>query len=127
MRRRGHEIGAPVEELERRALDATVGPRSRGLPRSTGAEPVGGRLAREHGAAASDAAVWTADHGEPLERKRRPRTVPQRMLETPKGARHVVVDERDPDAGVGIPCHGADCSREERFQGRSAPTWKIRP
>jgi len=30
-------------------------------------------------------------------------------------------------ASDGIPCHGADGPREERFQGRSAPTRKTRP
>jgi len=30
-------------------------------------------------------------------------------------------------ASDGIPCHGADGPREERFQGRSTPTRKIRP
>jgi hypothetical protein len=30
-------------------------------------------------------------------------------------------------ASDGIPCHGADGPREDRFQGRSAPTRKTRP
>jgi hypothetical protein len=30
-------------------------------------------------------------------------------------------------ASVGFLCHGADRSQQERFQGRSAPTRKIRP
>ena len=37
--RRRHEIGEPVEELKRRALDDAAGPRPCGLPRATRARP----------------------------------------------------------------------------------------
>ena len=47
-----------------------------------------------------DAAAFAADHGEPFQREGRPGTVSQQTLETLKVARHVAVDERDPDAGV---------------------------
>jgi hypothetical protein len=47
-----------------------------------------------------DPAVCAADHGEPLQREGWPGTVSQQVLETLKVARHVAVDERDPDAGV---------------------------
>ena len=41
-----------------------------------------------------------ADHGEPLEREGGPGTVSQQVFEAPKIARHIAVDERDPDTGV---------------------------
>ena len=53
-----------------------------------------------HIADASDAAVGVADHGEPLEYERGPGTVPQEMLERLEIARHVAVEERDPDTRV---------------------------
>jgi len=57
-------------------------------------------LSREHVVDAGDAAVFAADHGEPLQREGRPGTVSQQVLETLKIALHVAVDERYPDAGV---------------------------
>ena len=38
-----------------------------------------------------------ADHGEPFQRKGRPCTVSQQVVETSKIARHIAVEERDPD------------------------------
>ena len=96
--RRRHEIREPVEKLKRRELDDAAGPRLRGL--SLSADPVGGLVSGQHIADASDAAVGVADHGEPLECKRGPGTVPQEMLERLKVARHVAVEERDPDTRV---------------------------
>jgi hypothetical protein len=57
-------------------------------------------VSREHVADAGDAAVFAAHHGEPLQREGRPGTVSQQVLETLKIARHVAVQERDPDARV---------------------------
>jgi hypothetical protein len=54
----------------------------------------------EHVADAGDAAACVASHREPLECKGRPRTVPQQVLEALEIARHVAVDERDPNACV---------------------------
>ena len=46
------------------------------------------------------AAVWAANHGEPFESKGWPGKGSQQVLETPKIARHVAVDDRDLDARV---------------------------
>ena len=64
------------------------------------ADPVGRFVPGQHVADADDAAACVARHGEPFERKGRPRAVPQQMFETLKIARHITVDERDPDAGI---------------------------
>ena len=98
--RPGHEVSEPVEELKWGKLDDAAGARPRGLPPAPRADPVGRLVSREHVADAGDAAVFAADHGEPLQREGRPGTVSQQVLETLKIARHVAVDERDPDAGV---------------------------
>jgi hypothetical protein len=81
--RRRHEIGEPVEELKRRELDDAIGPWPRGLPPAARADPGGGFVPWQRGADAGDTAVWAADHGESLERKGRPRTVPQQVLGPP--------------------------------------------
>jgi hypothetical protein len=98
--RPGHEVSEPVEELKWGKLDDAAGARPRGLPPAPRANPVGCLVSREHVADATDAAVFAADHGEPFQREGRTGTVSQKMLETFKVARHVAVDERDPDAGV---------------------------
>ena len=98
--RPGHEVSEPVEELKWGKIDDAAGVRPRGLPPSPRANPVGCLVSWEHIADAGDAAVFAADHGEPLQREGRPGTVSQQVLETLKIARHVAVDERDPDAGV---------------------------
>jgi hypothetical protein len=98
--RRRHEIGQPVQEVTRREFDDDVSTRPRRLPPTPRAYPVGRLVSGEHVADAGDAAVFAADHGEPLQREGRPGTVSQKMLETFKVARHVAVDERDPDACV---------------------------
>jgi hypothetical protein len=103
-RRRGSGSGASSAA----ARGPRVGPRTqtvrarrrRWLPAAARADPVGNLMPREHVANAGDAAVSTADHGEPLQRERRTRTVSQQMLKALKVAQHVAVDERDPDAGV---------------------------
>jgi hypothetical protein len=69
--RRWHEIGEPVEKLKWREIDDATGARPRGLPPPPPPD-LGGRLVPLlHVADAGDAAVWTAGHGKPLERKRR--------------------------------------------------------
>ena len=67
-----HEIGQPVQEVERRPFDDAVGARPRGLPPAPRADPVGCRVSREHVADAGDAAVFAADHGEPLRCRKPP-------------------------------------------------------
>ena len=57
-------------------------------------------MPRQHVADAGDPAVWAASHGESFEGERGPGTVPQQMFETPKIARHIAVDKRDPDARI---------------------------
>jgi hypothetical protein len=69
--RRRDEIGEPVEKLKRRELDDAIGPRPRGLSAAAGPDPVGGFVPWQHVADASDPAVCTAAHGEPLESKGR--------------------------------------------------------
>ena len=98
--RRRDEIGEPVQELKRRELDDAVRSRSRGLVAATGSDPVGHLMSRQHVADASDLAVCTAAHGEPLEREGWPGAIPQQVLQALKIARHVAVEERDPDAGI---------------------------
>jgi hypothetical protein len=98
--RRRDEIGEPVEELERRELDAAARPRPRGLAAAARPDPVGGFVARQHVADSGCAAVCTVDHGEPLQRERGPGAVSQQVFETLKIARHVAVDECDPDTRI---------------------------
>jgi hypothetical protein len=54
----------------------------------------------QHVADAGDPAVWAADHGQSFKRERRPGTVSQQVFEALKKARHIAVDERDPDTRV---------------------------
>jgi hypothetical protein len=98
--RRRDEIGEPVQELKRRELDDAVRSRSRRLAAATGSDPVRRLMSRQHVADASDLAVCTAAHGESLEREGWPGAIPQQVLQAPKIARHVAVDERDPNTGV---------------------------
>ena len=98
--RRRDEIGEPVEELKWGKLDDDAGARPRGLPPAPRANPVGCLVSGEHVADAGDAAVFAAHHGEPFQREERPGTVSQQVLETFEVARHVAVDECNPDAGV---------------------------
>jgi hypothetical protein len=97
-----HEIGQPAQEVKRREFDDAVGARPRGLPPAPRADPVGrpkdDPASGEHVADAGDAAVFAADHGEPLQREGRTGTVSQQVLETLKITRHFAVDERDPHA-----------------------------
>jgi len=104
--RRRHEIGGPVGELKWCEFDDAVGPRSRGLPPAARADPVGRFVSGENVADAGDAAVCTADHGEPLEREGRPGTGSEEMFQTLKIARHVAVDECDPEGGPFQPAGG---------------------
>jgi hypothetical protein len=102
--RRRDEIGQPVEELKRRELDDAIGSRPRGLPPTTPPDPVGGPngdpASGEHVADFGCAAVWGADHGEPFKREWWPGKGSEKVLKTPKIARHVAVDDRDPDARI---------------------------
>jgi hypothetical protein len=98
--RRRDQIREPVEELKWGKLDDDADARPRGLPPASRADPVGRLVSGEHVADAGDAAVFAADHGEPLQREGRPGTVSQQVLEALKIARHVAVDECNPDAGV---------------------------
>jgi hypothetical protein len=95
-----HEIREPVEELKRRQLDDAVGPRPRGRPRTAPADPVGGFVPWQHVADSSDAAGGAGDRGESLESEGGPGAIPQQMFETLEIARHVAVEERDPDTGI---------------------------
>ena len=79
--RRRHEIGQPVQELKRQESDDAVGPRACGLPPAPRADPVGRLVPWQHVADATDAAVFAADHGEPLQHEGRPGTVSQQVLE----------------------------------------------
>ena len=65
-----------------------------------GLHPVGGFVSGQHVADAGCAAVWAADHREPLQSKGRPGAVSQQVFETPKIAGHIAVDERDPHARI---------------------------
>ncbi len=78
--RRRYEIGEPVEELKRRELDDAVRSRSRRRAAATGSDPVRRLMTRQHVADASDLAVCTAAHGEPLEREGWPGAIPQEQL-----------------------------------------------
>jgi hypothetical protein len=78
--RRRHEIRQPVETLKRRQLDHAVGPRPRGLPPASRADPVGGFVSGEHLADTGDAAVCVAIHRESLHRKRRPGAIQQQVV-----------------------------------------------
>ena len=78
--RPGHEVSEPVEELKWGKLDDAAGVRPRGLPPSPRANPVGRLVSREHVADFGRAAVFAADHGEPLQREGRPGTVSQQVL-----------------------------------------------
>ena len=98
--RRRDEIRQPIEKLKRREIDDAIGTRPRGRAAATGSDPVGRLVSGEHVTDATDAAVWAADHGEPLECEGGPGTVSQQVFETPKIAGHIAVDERDPDARV---------------------------
>ena len=98
--RRRHEVSEPVEELKWGKLDDAAGARPCGLPPAPRADPVGRLVSGEPVADASDPAIFTAPHGEPFQCEGWPGTVSQQMLETVKVARHVAVDERDPDACV---------------------------
>jgi hypothetical protein len=98
--RRRDEIGQAVQKLEWRKLDDAIGPRGRGLSAAAPPDPVGRLVSREQVTDASDPAVNAADHGQPFECEGRPGAIPQKMFETPKIARHVAVDECDPDARI---------------------------
>jgi len=98
--RRRHEIGEPVEKLKRREVDDAIGPRPRGLAAAATPDPVGGFVPWQHVADSGCAAVWAADHGEPLEGERGAGAVSEKMLKTLKIAGHVAVNECDPDTGV---------------------------
>ena len=54
----------------------------------------------QHVADAGDPVVWAPDHGESLEREGWPGAVTEKVLKTLKIARHIAVDECDPDTGV---------------------------
>ena len=77
-----------------------AGARPRGLPPAPRANPVGCLVSREHVADAGDAAVFAADHGEPLQREGRPGTISQQVLERLTIDTQLQTKERDPDAGV---------------------------
>ena len=98
--RRRDQVRQTIETLKRRELHDARSSRPRGLPAATGSDPVGRLVSGEHVADAGDAAVFAADHGEPLEREGGPGAVSEKMFETPKIAGHVAVDERDPDTRV---------------------------
>jgi hypothetical protein len=98
--RRRHEGSEPVEELTWGKLDDDADARPRGLPPAPRANPVGRLVSREHVADAGDAAVFAADHGEPLQREGRPGTVSQQVLERLTIDTQLETKERDPDAGV---------------------------
>jgi len=53
-------------------------------------------MPRQHVADAGDPAVWAADHGESLKGEGWPGTIAQQVFQTPKIARHIAVEERDP-------------------------------
>ena len=93
--RRRHEIGEPVHKLKRRELDDAIGPRPRKLLAAAGPDPVGGFVPAKHVEDTGYAAVFAADHGEPLQRGGRPPAKSQEMLQALKVARHVPIDEHD--------------------------------
>ena len=102
--RRRDEVRQTIEKLKWREFDDAVGPRPRGLAAAAGADPVGGPdddpVSGQHVADADDPVVWAADHGESLKGERGPGTVSQQVFEAPKVARHITVDERDPDTRI---------------------------
>ena len=98
--RRRHEGSEPVEELKWGKLDDAADARPRGLPPAPRANPVGRLVSREHVADFGRAAVFAADHGEPLQREGRPGTVSQQVLERLTIDTQLETKERDPDAGV---------------------------
>jgi hypothetical protein len=98
--RRRDEVRQTIEKLKWREFDDAGGPRPRGRAAAAGPDPVGGLVPGQHVADAGDPAASTADQGEPLEGERRPGAVPQQVFETPKIARHIAVDKRDPNTGV---------------------------
>jgi hypothetical protein len=98
--RRRDEIGEPVQELKRRELDNAVGSRSRGLSAAAGPDPVGCFVSGEQVVDFGDAAVWAASHGESLEGKGWPGAVSKQVFQTLKIARHVAVEESDPDTRI---------------------------
>ena len=98
--RRRHKVGEPVEKLKRRELDDAIGPRPGGLSAAARADPGGGLVSGQCVADATDAAACVAGHSQPLERERWPRAIPQQVLEAPKIARHITVDECDPHTRV---------------------------
>ena len=98
--RRRHEIGQSVQEVKRRELDDAAGARPRGLPPAPRANPVGCLVSREHVADAGDAAVFAADHGEPLQREGRPGAVSQEMFEVLTLDTQLDTVERDPDTRI---------------------------
>ena len=98
--RRRDEVGEPVQELKRREFDDTIGSRPRGVSGAAGPDPVGGFVSGEHVAYAGDAAVCTADHGEPLEGKGGPGARAQQVFERLTLDTQLETKERDPDACV---------------------------
>ena len=80
---RRYEIGEPVQELKRRAIDDAIGPRPRGLPPTTPPDPVGGLVSGEHVADFGCAAACVMCHRESLERKGGPGAVPQQSSRGP--------------------------------------------
>ena len=80
--RRHDEIRQPIETLKRREFDDAIGSRPRGRAAATGSDPGGGFVSGQHVADSGSAAVWVADHGEPLEREGGPGAVPQQVFET---------------------------------------------
>jgi hypothetical protein len=86
--RRRHEIGEPIEKLKRRELDAAASPWPRGLSPAARVDPVGRLVSRD------------TLPGEPLQREGRPGGITQEVFDALEVARHVAVDERDPDARV---------------------------
>ena len=90
----------PVKKLKRRQLDDTTGPGPRRLPRASRANPVPALVLRQ-GVANPLRAVARARHNQkPIERKRRPSTVTQQMLQALEVPRHVLVSKRDPNARI---------------------------
>ena len=63
------EIRQPIVKLNRQEVDDAIGPQPRGRAAATGSAPVGRLVSGEHVTDATDAAVCTAAHGEPLERE----------------------------------------------------------
>jgi hypothetical protein len=76
-----------------------VGPLSRGLLPPPRSDPIGRLVPGEQVTDATDVAIFAAPHGKPFQREGRTGAIPQEMFESPKVARHIAIDERDPDAG----------------------------